>query len=725
MASIQTSIELYDRVTGPINKMSSALYSLCGAFDRTDANLSKSFNTQAIDSARAAMDSAMLDLNNIGSEIKANEAKQEAFNQSVTGGKFAMEGLVGKAMSLAGAYLGMQGIKKALDLSDNMAQTNARLDMMNGEFNKINGSAMKTNDLVDLIFQSAQDARGSFGDMAAVVARFGNNARDAFKSQEEVVAFSNLIQKQMKIAGASAQEAANANLQLSQALGSGVLRGDELNSIFEQAPNLIQTIADYMDVPIGQIKNLASEGQITADIVKNAMFAASDDINEKFSKIPITWSDVWNYISNEGVRNFQPVLDKIGEFANSSVVKDFANGFLVGVSMVSNAVLNLFDLVASVGSFVADNWSTIEPIIYGIVGALVLYNSTMLIFNALNAISAGIAAIKAAGDMMMAGATFAATAAQYGFNAALAACPITWIILGVILLIALIFAIASAIASMTGVAASGFGIIMGCIFVVMALLKNLFFLFLNVGAGIGMAAFATGQNMYIAFNNAIQSVIACFYNLLSTALSVISQIAAALSKLPFVKFDASGLSAAAGRYASKAAAANANKMAYKDVGAAFSKGMSTFKYDSIGGAFSKGTAFGDKISSKVGSMFSFGKGMNIPGMGKGVGQGQSMMAAGPGAGGGGLGSLPKSAGQTAGNTGRMADSLERTNEELKYLRDIAERDAINRFTTAEIKVDMGGVTNNLSSEMDLDGVVDYLANGVQEAMEKCAEGVHV
>lgn len=721
MASIQTSIELYDRVTGPINKMSSALYSLCGAFDSTDANLSKSFNTQAIESARSAMDSAMVDLNNIGSEIQSNQNQQENFNKSVNGGAFAMDGLLKKAMGLAGAYLGMQGIRKALDLSDTMAQTNARLDMMNGEFNKINGSAMKTNDLVNLIFQSAQDSRGSFGEMAAVVARFGNNARDAFSSQEEVVAFTNLIQKQMKIAGADSQEAANSILQLSQALGSGVLRGDELNSIFEQAPNLIQTIADYMDVPIGQIKNLASEGQITADIVKNAMFAASDNINDKFAKIPITWGDVWNYMSNEAVRNFQPVLDKIGEFANSSFVKDFANGFLVGVSMVSHAILNLFDLVASVGSFFADNWSLIGPIIYGIVGALVLYNSTMLIFNALNAISAGISVIKAASDMMMAGATFAATAAQYGFNAALLACPITWIILGVILLIALIFALASAIASMTGVAASGFGVIMGCIFVVMALIKNLFLLFLNVGAGIGMAAYATGQNIYIAFNNAIQSVIACFYNLLSTALSVISQIAAALSKLPFIKFDASGLSAAAGRYASKAAAANASKMAYKDVGAAFNKGMSTFKYDNIGTAFSSGASFGDKISSKAGSMFKFGKGMEMPNMDKLLDFSQNPM--GPGA--GGLGSLPKSAGQTAGNTGRMADSLERTNEELKYLRDIAERDVINRFTTAEIKVDMGGVTNNLSSEMDLDGVVDYLANGVQEAMEKCAEGVHV
>ena len=723
MASIQTSIELYDRVTGPINKMSSALYSLCGAFDSTDANLSKSFNTQAINSARAAMDSAMVDLNNIGSEIQSNQSQQENFNKSVNGGAFAMDGLLKKAMGLAGAYLGMQGIRKALDLSDTMAQTNARLDMMNGEFNKINGSAKQTSELFNLIYQSAQDARGAFGDTADLVARFGNNARDAFSSQEEVVAFTNLIQKQMKIAGASAQEAANANLQLSQALGSGVLRGDELNSIFEQAPNLIQTIADYMDVPIGKIREMAGEGKITADIVKNAMFAASDDINNKFNQMPKTWGDLWTQMANTALMKFNPILNKLNELANSSQVQAFINSLLNGITTVSMLVLDLFNLIASIGSFFADNWSVIEPIIYGIVGALVLYNLTMLITNTLISISSGLAAIKAAGDMMMAGASFVATVAQQGFNAALLACPITWIVVGVILLIALIFALASAIANMTGVAASGFGVIMGCIFVVMALIKNLLLLFLNVGAGIGLAALTTGQNIYAAFNNAIQSVKACFYSLLSTALSVISQIAAALSKLPFVKFDASGLSAAAGKYASKAAAANANKMSYKNVGDAFNKGMSTFKYDNIGSAFSKGTAFGDKVSSKVGSMLSFAKGLGVPDITKVLGQGQGMIANGPGA--GGLGSLPKSAGQTAGNTGRMADSLERTNEELKYLRDIAERDVINRFTTAEIKVDMGGVTNNLSSEMDLDGVVDYLANGVQEAMEKCAEGVHV
>lgn len=162
------------------------------------------------------------------------------------------------------AYISIQSVGKALDISDELTTTTARLNMMND-------GVQTTEELVNMVYAAAQDARGSFGDMADVVARFGNNAKDAFGSSEEVVAFADLVQKQMTIAGASTTEASNAMLQLSQALGSGVLRGDELNSIFEQAPNLIQSIADYLDVPIGQIREMASEGELSADVVKAAI----------------------------------------------------------------------------------------------------------------------------------------------------------------------------------------------------------------------------------------------------------------------------------------------------------------------------------------------------------------------------------------------------------------------------------------------------------------------
>lgn len=184
--------------------------------------------------------------------IRDNADAQGNLNQQIQAGVNTSNELVDTVKRLALAYLSMQSVQKVLDVSDELTMTTARLDQMNQAFNEINGTATETDTIVKQIYASAQNARGSFGDMAAVVAKFGNNARDAFASQDEVIAFANLIQKQMTIAGASTQEASNAMLQLSQALGSGVLRGDELNSIFEQAPNLIQSIADYLDVPIGK-----------------------------------------------------------------------------------------------------------------------------------------------------------------------------------------------------------------------------------------------------------------------------------------------------------------------------------------------------------------------------------------------------------------------------------------------------------------------------------------
>lgn len=218
--------------------------------------------------------------------IRDNVDEQGRFNQEISAGTQQANELTNTIKRAVAAYVSIQTVGKALNISDELVQTTSRLNMMND-------GVQTTAELVNMVYAAAQDARGSFSQMADVVARFGNNAKDAFSSSEEVVAFADLIQKQMTIAGASTQEAANAELQLSQALGSGVLRGDELNSIFEQAPNLIQNIADYLDVPIGKIREMAADGELSADVVKAAIFSAADDINSKFNEMPMTWGQMW------------------------------------------------------------------------------------------------------------------------------------------------------------------------------------------------------------------------------------------------------------------------------------------------------------------------------------------------------------------------------------------------------------------------------------------------
>lgn len=645
--------------------------------------------------------------------IRDNVDEQGRFNQEISAGTQQANELTNTIKRAVAAYVSIQSVGKALNISDELVQTTSRLNMMND-------GVQTTAELVNMVYAAAQDARGSFSQMADVVARFGNNAKDAFSSSEEVVAFADLIQKQMTIAGASTQEAANAELQLSQALGSGVLRGDELNSIFEQAPNLIQNIADYLDVPIGKIREMAADGELSADVVKAAIFSAADDINSKFNEMPMTWGQIWQSMQNTALIAFQPVLQRLNDLANSEAFQTFIQGAIEAMATLANILLNVFEVAASVGAFIGDNWSIIAPIIYGVIAALGAYLAIMGIVNAITAISAAIDATKAKADALAAGQTFLWTVQQYGLNAALAACPITWIIVLIIALIAIIFAVCNAIAKMTGIANSGFGVITGGVNVVIQFFKNLGLTVANIALGIGNAIAALASNMMTAFHNAICNVQSWFYNLLSTALSVIEGICAALNKLPFVEFDYSGISSAADDYAAKASEAAGNKEDYQSISDAFNEGFTTFDAFQDGwasDAFNAGAAWGDGIADKV-SNFSlsdvFGQ-TDIPNVGDYT-SGFNDAIANSGVG--------DSIGNIDDNTGKIKDSLEVSEEDLKYLRDIAEQEAINRFTTAEINVDMSGMQNTVNSGDDIDGFMTKLTDSVNEAVDNMTEGVH-
>lgn len=645
--------------------------------------------------------------------IRDNVDEQGRFNQEISAGTQQANELTNTIKRAVAAYVSIQSVGKALNISDELVQTTSRLNMMND-------GVQTTAELVNMVYAAAQDARGSFSQMADVVARFGNNAKDAFSSSEEVVAFADLIQKQMTIAGASTQEAANAELQLSQALGSGVLRGDELNSIFEQAPNLIQNIADYLDVPIGKIREMAADGELSADVVKAAIFSAADDINSKFNEMPMTWGQMWQSMQNTALIAFQPVLQRLNDLANSEAFQTFIQGAIEAMATLANILLNVFDLAVSIGTFIGDNWSIIAPIVYGIVAALTAYIAISAIVAAINGVMAIAEGVKAAAQMMATGATFAETAAQQGLNAALMACPLTWIIMLILALIVVIFAVCNAIAKMTGIANSGFGVITGGVNVVIQFFKNLGLTVANIALGIGNAIAALASNMMTAFHNAICSVQSWFYNLLSTALSVIEGICAALNKLPFVEFDYSCISSAADDYAAKASEAAGNKEDYQSISDAFNEGFTTFDAFQDGwasDAFNAGAAWGDGVADKV-SNFSlsdvFGQ-TDIPNVGDYT-SGFSDAIANSGVG-DGIGNIDD-------NTGKIKDSLDITEEDLKYLRDIAEQEAINRFTTAEINVDMSGMQNTVNSGDDIDGFMTKLTDSVNEAVDNMTEGVH-
>ncbi|MCM1326964.1 MAG: tape measure protein [Bacteroidales bacterium] len=654
-------------------------------------------------------------LNNTERFIRDNTDEQRRFTRSIQESTGEANELLNTIKGAIAAYVSIQSIGKVLNLSDELVETTARIDLMND-------GLQTTDELVGMIYAAAQDSRGSFNEMADVVARFGNNAKEAFSSSAEVVAFADLVQKQMTIAGASTTEASNAMLQLSQGLASGVLRGDELNSIFEQAPNLIQNIADYLEIPIGQIRDMASEGALTADIVKNAIFASADDINAKFESMPMTFGQLWQAFQNDALMAFRPVLQRLNELANSGQFQVFLNNAIGLMAGLAEIALNIFDLIMLMGTLIADNWSMISPVVYGVVGALAAYVAYMAIVKAVEMVSTGIkmamcvaAYAHAAATGAEVAATTAQTAAQLGLNTAILACPITWIILAIMALIAVVIAVANYIANLGGTATTAFGVICGGVNVVIQFFKNLGLMVANIALGIGNAIEAVASNIMTAFQNAICSVQSWWYDLLSTVLNVTVGICEALNELPFVEFDYSDIVSAADDYAEKSAEAAGNRGNYKSIANAFSEGFTTF--DAFGDgwisdAYAAGAAWGDDISDRISDMFTPGDTTDYT---EGLDVAMSNAIGGSG--------MPDNLDNIAGSTGSIADAMDITEEDLKYLRDIAEQEAVNRFTTAEIKVDMTN-HNNINSGMDLDGVVSSFADGVNEAVETMAEGVH-
>lgn len=579
-------------------------------------------------------------------------------NQKITEGTKELDNMASSVTSLVTAYAGMKGISSLVNLSDAYTQTNARLNLMND-------GLQTTEELQNKIFASAQRSRASYQTTADIVAKLGQRAGDAFSSNDETIAFAENLNKMFVIAGASQQEMASASLQLTQALGSGVLRGEELNAVFEAAPNVIQAVADYMNVPIGKIREMASEGKLSASVVKNALLSATDEINAQFDSIPMTWSQVWTGVCNELYMASQPILE----------------------------VINLL----------AQNWSVLEPIVIGLATAIGIYTAALLIYNTVKGISAMAESVHAASMMMSSGETFAATAAQHGFNAALLACPLTWILLIIIAVIAAIYAVVAAINKAKGTTVSATGVICGSINVVLQFFKNLGLFIANVALGIWNALGACASNIGIAFNNVICNIQSWFYGLLQTVMEVIAGIVKTLNKLPFIDIDVSGINDKAQEYANKKAEAEGNKQEYKSVTDAFNEGMSTFDAFSTGwvsDAYNAGYSVGENIDSTIGNLFGNDMGLTDS-----------------------LTSMSNELSNISSDTGSISDSLDITSEDLKYLRDLAEQEVINRFTTAEIKVDMGGITNNVSKDTDLDGIINYLVEGVQVAMEETARGV--
>jgi tape measure domain-containing protein len=695
--------------------MHKAMGVVLNTFEAMQQASGRAVDTAAIREAREEWAKAGTAFDTIEENIRNANNEQQNFNNSIRGGSNSANGLLSIIKKVAIAAGGIAGINKVLNISDELASTKARLNLLVDDGGSVEALEQK-------IMASAQRSRSAYFDTASAVAKLGLNAGNAFGgNMDQVIAFMEQVNKQFVIGGATAQEQSNAMIQLTQAMAAGALRGEELNSILDGAPGIARAIEKYMGIAEGSIKTVAQEGKVTAEVVKNAMFAMADETNAKFDSMPKTWAQIWVDMKNQALSMFAPILTKINQIGNSTKFQKVTTGLINGLAAVANVASSALDILIAIASVFVDNWGIIQPLVLGIAAAMLLYNGYLIANNAITAISnaqKGLAAVQAykaavanttlaATEKAEAMAKASATAAQYGFNAALLACPLTWILLIIIAVIAAIYMIVAAINKLTGSTISATGIICGVVAVAGAFVLNCAIGVLNaiiqaiwtifVAPFLGIVEWILnvcngGFNSFgDAVANLIGQIIGWFLNLGKVVTTIIDAI--------FGTDWTSGLESLQSAVTSWGKNENAITL---------DKNAPTIDYRATySGAWDAGYDFGQGIDDKIGGMFDASGLDSLDAFNLGND----------------LDSIYGNTGDIANNTAATADALDIAEEDLAYLRDIAEREAINRFTTAEIKVEQHN-ENHISKDADLDGIMDAWANDFAEKLEVSEEGVH-
>lgn len=715
MGTISNTIALNDSMTPVLRSIASALSGINAAFDQLDI-----ISDQALDSA---------DIQEANRALQQTERIQDEVNQSMRETSGTADQLWGKIKGFVAAYAGWELVRQTVAWSDEMTGLQARLDL-------INDGTRTNSELMNEVYFAAQRSHASLQSTASVVARIGNNAREAFSSNDELIAFAEQLQKQFTISGAGAQEAEYALIQLSQGLAAGALRGEELNSVFDQAPTVIRTIADYMSVPVGQIRAMAAEGKITADIVKNAMFAAADATNEKFNNMPLTFAAAWGMMKNTFQMQMLGVQKIISETINSQQFQQVLDSISNGLSTLAAIAIPIIKGITATVGFMYEYWDLIAPVIYAVVGAMTAYKAVTVATMAVEAISRGlkIAAVVAqyayaAALGVSASATAATTAAQLGLNAAMLASPVTWIIAAIAAVIGLLYLAIAVINRVTGENHSATGIIAATIYGLWAYVKNII-------ATVWNTLVTLAEFFYNVWTNPVYSLKKLLYGLLETFSGLylgivqgLDPVLTAISKgfwgmingvIKGINWLSSALDAVGlgwgqmaefeytGTFASNQEAAVKGMLSAIDPGAA-PEGYKSFEGakmdfadpgEYVAAGYEAGAKFSDDPTGAIKSALGLGNDPAIQSILDGQAQGNKLAA------------------QTAKNT------TPKSEEDYKYIKEIMVGRTVDRLSGTNIRIQMNN-NNRINSALDLDGIVNALAQKLTGAMDSAAEGVHL
>lgn len=592
--------------------------------------------------------------------------------------------------------VGFAAVKKGMDLADTYTNTNARLGM-------ITNSLAEQRSLQNDIFAAANRARGSYTEMASAASKMRMLAGDSFGSNQEAVAFTELLTKSLKVSGAGTAEQNSAFLQISQAMAAGRLQGDEFRSVMENAPMVADAIAQYMGKSKGELKELSSQGLITADIVKNAMFQAAGDIEDRFSSMPMTFADVWQRIKNDGAQAFGGVFDKANAILNSEAGQKTISALTKVVFISAGA----FSLLLSAIGWVGNRLDVLSPIILGVAAAWAVYNATAGIGWLTTMKNVAVMGLKATADMAEYAAIFMLTWAQEGFNAALLACPITWIIGGIILLIAAFYAGVAAVNRFAGTSVSATGLIVGAVFTAGAFIGNIFIALWNLLTGVFVDILNVCISFAEFFANFLNNPAIAVMNVIVDLAKFVVDVLQSLAKIIDTIFGTNLAKAASGWAISIEKFKSGLKQDNGIYFDRFDKSEAQFDRLTYSGAFGKGYDTGKGIADKVSGLFS---GVNLGGGGTDYSQlftaGNPAVVKGTGKGG--------------------AVKVEADSEDIEWMRKLAERDYVARIAqntlAPNIRVEFSGP---ITKETDTDSVMTHVVNELKDIIATAPEGVPV
>jgi tape measure domain-containing protein len=621
-----------DGMTSKLRKITTALSRTNRALEVTDS-LSDQVNPGAnFDRASSAVSRASGQVDNFNR--KQQQAQKEA--KGVANAWGSVKKYIGSALAAI-------SVQKIIDLADTMTTTRARIDLMND-------GLQTTDELQSMIMASANRSRAAYQTTADAISKMGIMAKDAFGSNAELIQFTELINKQFTIAGTSAAGVDAAMLQLTQAMSSGVLRGEELNSIFEQAPTIIQTIADYLGVPIGQIRAMAAEGQITSTIVKNAMLSSADEINAKFNAMPMTFAQVWTLAKNIALGAFGPVIQAIGAGAQ----------------------------------WIYENWSTIAPIFWGLAGAAIAY-----------AVALGI----------QTAATWIANGAAKAFFVTLLSNPLFWIAIAVGVVIAALYKMIQAV----GGVKNAWEICKAALVVAWIALKVAFFAVYNWIANLIDKLKLCWQKAGTAIANFMGdmkvSVLTVLQNMINGAIGIINDFISLLNKIPGVNISlieqvTFATTAAAENEAAKQARADALNQYEADIKAAQAERDAT--YSAAKQELADATA---QLSETYANARAEAAQANSD---AGVSDWNTDQYD--------VGNV-----DSVGSVGSIESDVNIADEDLKFLRDVAEMRYVQNFVTLTPTV---AVDAQISEKVDVDEVVTKIEKKLEDEFTAAAEGVY-